>query len=212
MNLEKEDFNKIFATRSHGVSLRNNEQYDLNAFVDSIPNSLELLERYEGYYYSHFHAMGYPGYLVRSLLRVYRYENQFYTKSIEHLWDKETGTSTRHRFKYRGLMLYLADRMFLTEYETLNNQAVCHTILYPSYRSSIDYLSGVTTGVGSFSAHLPKAARVVFQFLGKSIDIKPALKGCGLFKIDSPVVSDEIRSSIENDISDDEFMLTARGQ
>ncbi|WP_423906971.1 hypothetical protein [Candidatus Spongiihabitans sp.] len=185
---------------------------DINEWIDTLPNSIDLLERYKGYYYSHFHALGYPGYLARSLIHLYRHEDRFYTKSVEHLWDKELETSHHHRFKYRGLALYLADRIFLTEHETLTRQVVCHTILYPNYHNNIDYLSGITIGVSSLNAHVPKATRVEYQYLGESIDLRNAINGCGLFSTDSTAIIDRIRERISNDIAPDEYMLTARGQ
>jgi transcriptional regulator with XRE-family HTH domain len=188
------------------------QDFDLNAVVDSMPNSVDALDRYQGYYSGYFHALGYPGYILRNLIRIYRHENRFYTSSIEHLWDKSTNVGSRDRFKYKGILMYLGDRMFLTEYETLRKQVVCHTIIYPSYRSSLDFLSGLTTGVGSLNAHAPKSTRIEFQFLGKNIDVKSAINRCGLFVSDSENIDDGIRERIANDISSNEFMLTARGE
>ena len=185
---------------------------DLNGLIDSIPNAAEQLKRYQGYYYSHFHALGYPGYLVRSLVYLHQHQGRFYTKSVEHLWDKAGGSPLRHRFKYHGIAFYLGDRIFITEHEMLAGQAICHTILYPSYRSSLDYLSGITTGVGSLNTHPPKSTRVEFQYLGKTVNLREVLDGCGLFGVDSGSIVPEIRERVHNEISEDEFMLTALGQ
>jgi hypothetical protein len=182
----------------------------IEQIIDSLPNAVDSLARYEGYYYSHFHALGFPGSLVRSLIHVYREGDRFYSKNIEHLWNKEKGASNRHRFKYRGILFYLADRIFITEYETLTKQAICQTILFPSYRNAIDTLSGITTGVGSLNSHIPKSTRVEYLFLGKQIDLREGLQGCGLFDIDSETISQEIRHRIDNEILPHETMLTAR--
>jgi len=183
---------------------------ELEKALASLPNSIEALTRYEGYYYSHFHALGFPGNLVRSLVHIYRDKDRFYTRNIEHLWNKEKADSPRNRFKYRGIALYLGDRIFITEVEVLTKTAICHTILFPSYRNVVGTLSGITTGVGSINAHMPKATRVEYQYLGKQIDIRPALRGCGLFDLESQSIDREIRERIDNDMTDQEFMLTAR--
>ena len=182
----------------------------IEQIIDSLPNAVDFLSRYEGFYYSHFHALGFPGSLVRSLVHIYRDGDRFYTKNIEHLWNKEKGAHNRHRFKYRGILFYLADRIFITEYETLTKQAICQTILFPSYRNAIDTLSGITTGVGSLNSHMPKSARVEYLFLGKQIDLREGLQGCGLFDLDSETISEDIRHRIDNEILPHETMLTAR--
>lgn len=212
LNLTEKEFRHKQSSRSQTDANGARARSDINEIINTLPNSIDMLERYKGYYYSHFHALGYPGYLARSLIHLYRHEDRFYTKSIEHLWDKESKTSHHHRFKYRGLALYLADRIFLTEHETLTRQVVCHTILYPNYRNNIDYLSGITIGVGSLNAHAPKATRVEYQYLGESIDIRNAINGCGLFSTDSNAIMAQIRERISNDIAADEYMLTARDQ
>lgn len=183
---------------------------EIEKTLESLPSSLDALARYEGFYYSHFHALGFPGHLVRSLVHIYRHQDRFYTRNTEHLWNKEKNDSHRHRFKYKGIALYLGDRIFITEIEMLTKSAVCHTILFPSYRNVVDTLSGITTGVGSINSHMPKATRVEFQFLGKQVELRQVLRGCGLFDLDSELIDSEIRQRINNEMTDQEYMLTAR--
>jgi len=183
---------------------------EIEKLIDTLPGSVEALTRYEGYYYSHFHALGFPGHLVRSLVHIFRNGDRFYTRNIEHLWNKEKNESHRNRFKYKGVAFYLGDRIFITEVEILTRTAICHTILFPSYRNIIDKLSGITTGVGSINAHMPKATRVEYQFLGKNVDLRDALNGCGIFDLDSKQIDRDIRERINNDMTDQEYMLTAR--
>ena len=82
---------------------QSNPVSELDRVFDSLPNTIDALSRYEGFYYSHFHALGFPGSLVRSLVHIYRHRNRFYTKNIEHLWNKEKGEPNHHRFKYVGI-------------------------------------------------------------------------------------------------------------
>ena len=56
-------------------------QGHIETLLDSIPNAVDALARYEGYYYSHFHALGFPGSMVRSLVQIYRRQDCFYTKT-----------------------------------------------------------------------------------------------------------------------------------
>ena len=125
---------------------------------------------------------------------------------IEGLWFKD-GIERQGIF---GLTTTLGDRLFITEYEVLTKTVVSNTILFPSYRNVIDTLSGLSIGVGSISARLPKATRVEYQFLGKEIDKREALNGCGLFQLDNQLINERIRERINNEINEHEFMLSAR--
>ena len=183
---------------------------EIDKVIDSLPSAVDTLSRYEGYYYSHFHALGFPGHMVRSLVHIFRHKDRFYSHNTEHLWDKEKNDSHRNRFKYKGVVLYLGDRIFISEVETLTKTSICQTILFPSYRNIVDTLSGITTGVGSINSHMPKATRVEYQFLGKQVDLKETLRGCGIFDLNSDQINSEIRERINNEMTDQEFMLTAR--
>ena len=74
----------------------------------------------------------------------------------------------------------------------------------------MDTLSGITTGVGSINSHMPKATRVEMKFLGKQVDLKQTLRGCGLFALDSDLIDADIRERIDNELSEQKYMLTAR--
>lgn len=182
----------------------------LDRVVDSLANDTEALSRYQGYYYAHFHALGFPGFLIRSLVHLYQDGDRFYTKSIEHLWQKNKPRSSRRRFKYKGMAFYMADRIFITEYETFTRHTICQTILFPSYRNTIDTLSGITTGVGSLNSHMPKSTRVEYEFLGKQVDLREILNGCGLYELESDQIDAEIKERVANQILAHEYMLTAR--
>ena len=208
LNLAPEVFTRVVAESiQQGVDPVSSE---IDKVIDTLPSSVEALSRYEGYYYSHFHALGFPGHMVRSLVHIFRYQDRFYSHNTEHLWDKEKNDSHRNRFKYKGVVLYLGDRIFISEVETLTKTAICQTILFPSYRNIVDTLSGITTGVGSINSHLPKSTRVEYQFLGKQVDLREALRGCGIFDLDSNQIDSAIRERINNEMTDQEIMLTAR--
>lgn len=104
--------------------------------------------------------------------------------------------------------MFLGDRMFVTEYEVLVKNTICHTILVPSHRYPIDTLTGITSGVSSLN-NMPKSTRVEYQYLGRRIDIKEALRGCGLYDKDSEEIDTSIRGRLENTVYEDEHFLRA---
>lgn len=198
------------------LSLSSSEDTQVSGHIDraieGLPVDIEALSRYEGYYYSHFHALGFPGSIIRSLVHIYRDKDRFYSRSVEHLWDKNIPDGRHHRFKYKGVVLYVGGRIFITEYETLTKQSICHTILFPSYRNVVDCISGLTCGVGSLNSHMPSSTRVEMQFLGKQVDLREALNGCTLIDAESNVIEQGIKDRIKNEILPHEFMLAARDQ
>ena len=206
-NLKSSEFRQIAPKSLQSES--NLEKIELNNIIDSISSHSKDLSRYEGYYYSYFHSPEFPGYINRSLIHIYQYENKFYSTSIEHLWDKENGDTHRNRFKYKGAVFYLGDRIFITEVETLTHNVIHHTILCPSYMNIVDSLSGVSMGVSSRTSHVPAAMRNEFIYLGKQINIREVLRNCGLFKLNTKLIDSNIIARINNEINDQEYMLRA---
>ena len=201
------DFNQLLAGQAGGTS--HIEASPIGRAVDSLPNNIEAMSRYEGFYHSYYHALGFPGYILRNIIHVYRVGDRFYSKNIEHLWNKSNPKAIPTRFKYQGTVHYLGDRIFLTEYELLAKQTITHTIIIPSYRNTFRMLSGLTMGVGSVNSHLPKATRIEYEFLGKQVDMRAALNNCGLFRYNSEHIDADIREKISNQILPHEHMLSA---
>jgi hypothetical protein len=213
--LTEEQFSLNLQEFSQLTSSMSNPEYSqvsghIDRAIEGLPVDTEALSRYEGYYYSHFHALGFPGSIIRSLVHIYRDKDRFYSKSVEHLWDKNLPDSRHYRFKYKGVVLYVGGRICITEYETLAKQNICHTILFPSYRNVVDSISGITCGVGSLNSHMPLSTRVEMRFLGKEVDLRDALSGCTRFDADSDVIDQDIKDRIKCEILPHEYMLTAR--
>jgi hypothetical protein len=210
LGLNSQEFSQL--TSSLSSSEDSQVSGHIDRAIEGLPVDIEALSRYEGYYYSHFYALGFPGCIIRSLVHIYRDKDRFYSKSVEHLWDKNLPGIRHHRFKYKGVVLYVGGRIFITEYETLAKQNICHSILYPSYRNVVDSISGLTCGVGSLNSHMPLSTRVEMRFLGKQVDLRDALNGCTLFDADSDVIDQDIKDRIKCEILPHEFMLTAKDQ
>lgn len=175
--------------------------------VDALPNEVDKLRRYMGYYYQTFYSLGFEGYIIRSLVSVYEQDGVIRTKAIEHLSDENHELGDSYVFKYLGTMFYLSDRIFLLEYETLTKAAINLTILNTTHRSKITTLSGITMGVSSRATREPSACRTEWEYLGKQIDVRNALKSCKLYKHDSDEISAGLRDHLDNHIDSDQFLL-----
>ncbi len=108
-----------------------------------LTKSSKEMERYEGYYYRYFYSFGFPGFIFRSFVKIYRIKDVYYMKHIERSSGKDPLLGARLTIKYHGLVFLLADRLFLVESEPELDSTISETILTPSYRPNNPYLSGL---------------------------------------------------------------------
>src|SRR5690606_4496192 len=105
---------------------------------------------YYGYYFRYFYSFAYPGYITKSFVALFQKDNVPYWKNIEILRrrgrDRPRETFT---FKYVGLIHLIAERLYVIEYETILKGSLTQTILYPSYRSHVTFLTGVQTALAT---------------------------------------------------------------
>lgn len=165
------------------------------------------LDAYRGYYYRYFYSYGFPGRIVKSLFGLYKKGDVYYTKNVGLLTDRQGERVYSVRFKYLGLPMLLNDRIFLLEYESVLRDMVSETILYPAYRNRLDLLLGIQCTLAGRRTREPAAGKVVFEFLGRQINVRKALRNCGLFGADEDKVPDSILQLLDNHIGKDDFVL-----
>ena len=183
----------------------------LNAIETLQRAGLENLKRYQGFYFEYYYSMSFPGQILRSLIHIVERDHGMFYDRFERLQKPKQGRG-RAGFKchYQGAALYLADRIFLLDYESLTHNEITQTVLFPTYKSRTTYLTGLKLGVTTDATRTPASARVALEVLGEHINIRSALKLCGLLSLDDGSVSREIRAMIDNDINDDQYFLTAK--
>ncbi|HET8727799.1 MAG TPA: helix-turn-helix transcriptional regulator [Alphaproteobacteria bacterium] len=164
------------------------------------------LGRYVGYYFRYFYSFGYAGKIIKCLVLIYEKDGRFFWKCIERL-RPIGGKYGMKTDKYAAALLFLGDRIFAIETDTLMGNSVTEAILYPSYHTSVAYLIGVQTGMPLVRGRKPAASIVLLEFLGTSIDPRRALASCGLFDETDPAIDPTIRSMIANRIPPGTFVL-----
>lgn len=182
----------------------------LAALVErALAQDMRELRRYEGFYFSYFHSLGWQGRIMRSLVCFYEHDSRMYVKSIERFRDPRG--KDRYTMKYDGLVTTMSNRLFVFEYESLLGGAVATTILNTTYRSHITLLTGITLAASTGRRRAPGAARVVYQYLGKTVDRRATLAACGAFPEKSAAVNAEIKRLIRNTVSTrDKVLLSSR--
>lgn len=151
----------------------------------AFPGDRRGLTRYLGFYLGYFHSFSWDGYIMRALVCVYEQDGMICTKTVERNRDPVEGTL--YRSKYDGYLSLHGNRIFVVEFESLAQDAVVETVLYPTGRSQLTLLRGVTFGISSKQRN-PYVSRVVWKYLGQSVDLRAALRATGLFPIDGGTI------------------------
>ncbi|WP_191600358.1 helix-turn-helix domain-containing protein [Marinomonas algicola] len=178
------------------------------AFNDLSQVGQQGLVRYWGYYFEYYLSMACPGKILRTLVNIESQGDKTYYRRIERL-NTSLSKKSFHGI-YSGAVQLLSDRLFLIDYESLTHVEMTQTILYPSFRNRVELLTGLRLGVSGRGERVPCCVRVVYEYLGKSINKKKVITQCGLYDIDSEDIAEEIRHSIINDIQAGDWHFKAR--
>jgi hypothetical protein len=107
------------------------------------------------------------------------------------------------------LVTTIADRIVIAEQGSLQQDGFSLSILFRTHRSHINYLSGLVTGISSRPDRLPTSARVVLEYLGRTIDTRTGLAKCGMFKATPHNINPKILSIIDNSFAEGKTALHA---
>lgn len=146
-----------------------------------------VLSKHIGFYYKYYNSFSSPGKILRSLVCVYPRDDYVFFKRIERLHAADE-SGAGYVFKYSGIMTRIGDRLHMIDYEATVGSETTQTILYPSYRNRIRTLAGMVMGISSADAHQPAASRVFLEYVGRTVNTRQALDGCGLYAPDSGMV------------------------
>ncbi len=194
------DFEKIVGLRPAGASVGGPHAY--TAYLDQlIRRSRGDLLKYEGYYFEYSYSMTYPGMILKSLMRLKTDNGVMTYQRIENLARVEV-REARVRGRYQGMAFYLNDRIFLVDFDSLTGDEISQTVLYPNARTQVTQLAGLKLGVSASKIREPLCARVVLTGLGQTVDVRKALRECGLYAPESLVIDRKIAAMIENRMED----------
>lgn len=206
--MSKDDFKKLIAIRPPAVTHSLPSQDFITSSVQSNSNSRREMKKFLGYYYSHFIIGQSPNRITRSLIHIYDFKGAVLVKNIERLPEESDGAA--NVLKYEGVALYNAERLFIYEKERHTGNRIWQTVVYGTDLKSSKYLSGLTMGIATDSVRDIACYRVVYNFIGREIDFRTALSGCGTYPLDSPVIPKYIRDRVSNDVRDNETAFVPR--
>lgn len=176
--------------------------------LEILYRSSKNLDRYVGYYFRYFYSFGHAGKIVKSLAHLFERDGRYFWKNIEIHWSDAPG-SRPTTTKYTGAVLFLGERIFIVEYESMLRNAVTQVTLFPSYHTRMTRLRGIQTGAPTARGRRPGASLVLMEYLGRRIHIRDALRSSGIFPDDDPAIDPAIRALIVNRIPGDSYVLEA---
>ncbi|MBC9071922.1 helix-turn-helix transcriptional regulator [Thauera sp. CAU 1555] len=166
------------------------------------------LDKYLGYYFETYLSMACPGRILRTLVCLERREEGIYYQRTERLIEHPREKA--YHGIYLGTAHFLTDRIFLTDYETLTGLEITQTILFPSFKNRVTRLTGLKLGVSGSGERMPCCTRVVYEYLGPRIDVRRALRLCGLYEMDDPQIDEATRNAVTNTSAEGEWHFRAR--
>jgi len=202
--MDHAQFEQMIALRRRPVE-RNELERPLR-HLETIYRHSQDMQKYTGFYFRYFYSFGNKGMVFRSLASIYRADDRYYWKNIEILRDLASGRISGIN-KYEGVVFFLADRLYVMEYETLEVNTITQVTLYPSYQHRLDCLFGIQTGGPTRRGRKPGASRVALEYLGRDIDVRQALRQTGLFDPASGEIRADLVPAITNSIAPGDYVL-----
>ncbi len=169
-----------------------------NELLAVAARSLPHLDRHVGFHFRYYYAYAFPGYVFKTLTAVRKLGTYYCTKQIVRVPGANAPTHTPLIFKYNGLLLDFCDRLFLVERLQSKEGSLSQSVFAPLYRPGVRLMSGVANSVASSTGSDPAATRTVMEFIGTEIDLRAALKSCGLFHPEEGVVNPHVLAMIDN--------------
>lgn len=154
------------------------------------------LANYSGTYAAYFCTPVWSNHIVRSLTTMRFDAPNCLTRSLQRLYLPGGSRSMKVTQKFNGVVRNIFDRLYVVEYEANSKDLASFTILYPSHRRQLQFLTGIMVTIASGGSRQPFSTRVVYQYLGKDVDLRREIARCHLYPVDSPDVPEEVRSRI----------------
>lgn len=163
----------------------------LSAMLSQAKRSRSLLSKTHGYFHKYYLSFSAPGYVLKSLVYVYPWNDYTLYKRLERL-RRPNRSGPPDVYKYAGMITIVGDRMHLLDQEVITGSELTQTVLFMNYRNRISTLTGLTMGVSGGDAHEPSSARVVMEYIGRTVNLRQAIAECRLYPINAEDVPERI--------------------
>ena len=149
-----------------------------------------------GTYFEYYYSLSCPGKILRTLMIFENRDGALCYRRLERV--VEPGRGPARHFRYDGIAVMLADRVFLADYEYRSGIEITQSILYPDYGDVTREMTGIKIGVAANRLRAPCAVRVYLQRVPAGTSILSNLRKCGVYAPDSDDTPAQIRAAIDN--------------
>jgi transcriptional regulator with XRE-family HTH domain len=204
--LPHEDFRRI-------VSIRRPSVADFGEISEQIRNTLfltsdgitPLLNRV-GFYHNYFMPLEFPGRILRGLFHVYEKNGFVLSRNIER-YPQSPGMKVK---RFNGVFVHTGDKIVIFERESTVGRSLWLTVLNPYDQDQRTLLPGLAVGVTRSSGREIACYRVVMEYLGRQVDLRAAIRRCGLYEGGDEAIDADIVRRIRADILPHEYAFVAR--
>lgn len=144
--------------------------------VPFIKGSADRIRGYSGVYFRYHNSSIHRGRVLRSVLYLYQHNGIAQYTIVERFPALDESGTTECVFKYHGFALFAGDRLFLIDFETLQQNELTFSIFLPNSRNALVRLFGLVSGIAATPLRKPFSTRVALDFQGKGRVAKPHLK------------------------------------
>jgi transcriptional regulator with XRE-family HTH domain len=168
-------------------------QFDIQMalLVDRRDETDALLARHAGFYHVYACPDSTRRYILRTLCWIRQIDGAWISKTIERHSPHEFALPSTLR--YSGAVLEAHGRIIVQERELGRGRGFWTTVLFASDHLP-SFLPGLVLGISPEGSHEVSATRTVWHHLGNKIDVRAALRACGLVNPDAPELAEYIRS------------------
>ncbi|MTH95565.1 helix-turn-helix transcriptional regulator [Roseibium sp. RKSG952] len=175
--------------QSKATASRNNP----SVLVESLSSSeLSRLRNYEGIYHVHFVSPAFKS-LIHVGVTLIREQNHR-MNSVFFVRSRDPETGIIHRSHLYGTVFLRGERLFIVESSKRAQDRLSETILYPSHGDRMKYMTGICVGLTWHPESEPYASRTIWRRAGASLDLKQAIRGCGLYSLSNPQIDPVVRN------------------
>lgn len=157
-----------------------------------------LLSKTYGYYHKYYLSFSAPGYVLKSLVYIYGWNDYTLYKRLERL-RRPNRSGPPEVYKYAGMITIVGDRMHLIDQEMITGSELTQTVLFMNYRNRVSTLTGLAMGVSGNDTHEPSSSRVVMEYIGRSVNLRQAISECHLYPLNSDDVPQRVLSHLTAD-------------
>jgi hypothetical protein len=181
LHLPEDQFRRLIQLRPNPILSVSDQVGEPMRTIVELENlsSRHNLEKYVGFYYEYYESMAYPGKILKTLVHLELHEGRAFYRRTERL--QPVGSSNRGpRSIMLGQMLFLGQKLFLIDHESLSKAEICLTVMHPETKTVVENIHGLRVGSPGGGVNSPRARNVIWSYLGSKKQTHKFLKSIGL--------------------------------